>query len=49
MAQEIISGIFGNIFILLSCVIGFAFGIWNLYKVKNFKITNLIIFLGFIN
>ena len=34
MAEEIISSIFGNTFILVSCAIGFAFGLWNLYCVR---------------
>lgn len=34
--EEVISSLFGSLFILLCCLAGFLFGIWNLFNVKNY-------------
>ncbi len=36
--EEIITCLFGNLFILLSCLAGIIFGVFNLVEVKKSKI-----------
>ncbi len=35
MAEEIITNLFGNLYILLCCLAGVLFGVYNLFMVRN--------------